>query len=89
VEGPGAITGKFASEVEADTAMEVEGDDGEETTSLFVEDTTAVENADIVETIAKAKKEGANVVWQPIKPPKITKSQRTGAPVAGRKKKAK
>merc|ERR1719182_364879 len=47
VEGPGAIKGAFASEVEADAAMQV--DDGEETASLFVEDTTPVENADIVE----------------------------------------
>lgn len=60
-------------------------DDGEETASLFVEDTTPVENADIVETVAKAKKAGANVVWQPIKPGKITKSQRTGAPLTGKK----
>jgi hypothetical protein len=87
VEGPGAIKGAFSGELEADAAMEV--DDGEEAASVFVEDTTPVENADIVETIAKAKKEGANVVWQPIKPGKITKSQRTGAPVTGRKKKGK
>jgi len=83
VEGPGAIKGAFASEVEADAAMQV--DDGEEIASLFVEDTTPVENADIVETVAKAKKAGANVVWQPIKPGKITKSQRTGAPLTGKK----
>jgi hypothetical protein len=87
VEGPGAIKGALASEVQDDAGMEV--DDGEETVAAFVEDTTPVENADIVETVAKAKKEGANVVWQPIKPGKITKSQRTGAPVAGRKKKMK
>jgi hypothetical protein len=87
VEGPGAIKGMLASEVQADATMEV--DDGEETTGIFVEDTAPVENADIVATVAKARKEGANVVWQPIKPGKITKSQRTGAPVAGRKKKMK
>jgi hypothetical protein len=88
VEGPGAIKGALASELQADASMEV--DDGDETASLFVEDTAPVENDNIVETVAKAKKEGANVVWQPIKPGKITKSQRTGAaPVAGRKKKMK
>jgi hypothetical protein len=88
VEGPGAIKGALASDAQADPAMEV--DDGEEIASLFVEDTTPVENGNIVETIAKAKKDGANVVWAPIKPGKITKSQRTGgAPVAGRKKKMK
>merc|ERR1719235_2884024 len=40
VEGPGAIKGAFAGEVEADATMEV--DDGEEAASVFVEDATPV-----------------------------------------------
>jgi hypothetical protein len=91
VEGPGAFSGKFAGDIEESLpAMEVDGEENE--APLFVEDTTAttVENSEIQSEIAKAKSQGQNVVWAPLKPgASKAKAGSGGAPLTKGKKQKK